>query len=57
MTPDSLAALAAIAGLVTAALLVGGIAHEAKNAQELDDQGWPDNWPDRQRQPWGGGDL
>lgn len=57
MTLDTLAALAAVAGLVIAALIIYGVAHEARHAQELDDQGWPVDWPDRQKQPWGGGDL
>ena len=43
MTFNVLAALAAIAGIVIA-LLVYGIAHEARHAQELDDQGWTADW-------------
>lgn len=57
MTLNVLAALAAIAGVAIAALLIYGIAYEARHAQELDDHGWPVDWPDRQRQPWGGVDL
>ena len=57
MTLNVLAALAAIAGPVIAALLIYGIVYEARHAQELDDQGWPVDWTDRQKRPWGGGDL